>query len=70
MHRPEQKGEMKDSNLLFSGTTRDNFEGKKVIRLEYEAYIPMAESELRKICSDIRTKWPSIRHISIQHRLG
>ncbi|XP_056109343.1 molybdopterin synthase catalytic subunit [Rhinichthys klamathensis goyatoka] len=55
---------------LFIGTTRDHFEGKKVIRLEYEAYIPMAESELRKICSDIRTKWPSVRHISIQHRLG
>ncbi|KAK2871396.1 hypothetical protein QQF64_002567 [Cirrhinus molitorella] len=55
---------------LFIGTTRDNFEGKKVIQLEYEAYSPMAESELRKICSQIRTKWPSVRHINIQHRLG
>uniref|UniRef100_A0A673NBE1 Molybdopterin synthase catalytic subunit n=1 Tax=Sinocyclocheilus rhinocerous TaxID=307959 RepID=A0A673NBE1_9TELE len=55
---------------LFIGTTRDNFEGKKVIRLEYEAYSPMAESELRKICREIRTKWPSVRHINIQHRLG
>lgn len=55
---------------LFIGTTRDNFEGKKVIRLEYEAYSPMAESELRKICSEIRMKWPSVRHINIQHRLG
>ncbi|CAE7446489.1 Mocs2B [Symbiodinium natans] len=26
----------------FSGTTRDNFEGKEVVRLEYEAYEPMA----------------------------
>ena len=26
----------------FIGVTRDNFQGKRVIRLEYEAYIPMA----------------------------
>uniref|UniRef100_A0ABI0NS77 Molybdopterin synthase catalytic subunit n=1 Tax=Bos taurus TaxID=9913 RepID=A0ABI0NS77_BOVIN len=35
---------------LFVGTTRNNFEGKKVISLEYEAYLPMAENEIRKIC--------------------
>ena len=27
----------------FSGVTRDNFEGKSVLKLEYEAYAPMAE---------------------------
>ena len=42
---------------LFVGTTRNNFEGKKVISLEYEA---MAENEVRKICSDTRQKWPNI----------
>ncbi|XP_069412671.1 molybdopterin synthase catalytic subunit isoform X2 [Ovis canadensis] len=54
---------------LFVGTTRNNFEGKKVISLEYEAYLPMAENEIRKICSDIRQKWP-VRHIAVFHRLG
>ncbi|XP_051028450.1 molybdopterin synthase catalytic subunit [Acomys russatus] len=54
---------------LFVGTTRNNFEGKKVISLEYEAYVPMAENEIRKICSDIRQKWP-IKHIAVFHRLG
>uniref|UniRef100_A0A8C1QTR5 Molybdenum cofactor synthesis 2 n=1 Tax=Cyprinus carpio TaxID=7962 RepID=A0A8C1QTR5_CYPCA len=29
--------------------------------VELEAYSPMAESELRKICSEIWTKWPSVR---------
>ena len=38
----------------FSGTTRDNFEGKEVVQLEYEGYVPMAESELRKICDQVR----------------
>uniref|UniRef100_A0A452SRB5 Molybdopterin synthase catalytic subunit n=1 Tax=Ursus americanus TaxID=9643 RepID=A0A452SRB5_URSAM len=54
---------------LFVGTTRNNSEGKKVISLEYEAYLPMAENEIRKICSDIRQKWP-VKHIAVFHRLG
>ncbi|XP_032136991.1 molybdopterin synthase catalytic subunit isoform X3 [Sapajus apella] len=54
---------------LFVGTTRNNFEGKKVISLEYEAYLPMADNEVRKICSDIRQKWP-VKHIAVFHRLG
>lgn len=55
---------------MFIGTTRNSFEGKKVVHLEYEAYEPMAQSELRKICKEIRTRWPTIRHICIYHRLG
>lgn len=31
---------------LFVGTTRDNFDGKKVTQLEYEAYEPMAKKIL------------------------
>ena len=54
---------------LFVGTTRNNFEGKKVISLEYEAYLPMAENEIRKICRDIRQKWP-VKHTEVFHRLG
>ena len=41
----------------FTGTTRDNFKGKKVTRLSYEGYVPMAEKELRKTCDDARTKF-------------
>ncbi|XP_040833462.1 molybdopterin synthase catalytic subunit [Ochotona curzoniae] len=54
---------------LFVGTTRNNFEGKKVLSLEYEAYLPMAENEIRKICGDIRQRWP-VAHIAVFHRLG
>lgn len=54
---------------LFVGTTRDNFEGKRVVSLEYEAYVPMAESEVRRICGDVRQRWP-VRHIAVFHRLG
>jgi hypothetical protein len=38
----------------FMGTTRDHFNNKRVIKLEYEAYIPMAEKEMLKICDIIR----------------
>lgn len=55
---------------LFIGTTRNNFDGRKVLRLEYEAYESMAEAEIKKICTEIRIKWPSVKHIAIHHRLG
>jgi len=42
---------------LFVGTTRDHHNGKTVLKLEYEAYIPMAEKELRKIVAEMRQKW-------------
>ena len=31
----------------FSGITRNNFQGKAVLRLEYEAYVPMANKKLQ-----------------------
>eukprot|EP00511_Aplanochytrium_stocchinoi_P007649 CAMPEP_0204847180 /NCGR_PEP_ID=MMETSP1347-20130617/2544_1 /ASSEMBLY_ACC=CAM_ASM_000690 /TAXON_ID=215587 /ORGANISM="Aplanochytrium stocchinoi, Strain GSBS06" /LENGTH=180 /DNA_ID=CAMNT_0051988031 /DNA_START=63 /DNA_END=602 /DNA_ORIENTATION=+ len=53
----------------FSGTTRDNFEGKEVVRLEYECYESMALKELKNLCSSIRAKW-DVKKIAIEHRLG
>ena len=55
---------------LFVGTTRDNFEGKEVVRLEYEAYEAMARKQLLAICQELRTKWPDLHSIAIHHRLG
>lgn len=54
---------------FFVGTTRDNFENKQVVQLEYEAYEPMAEKAMKKVCEDIRRKW-KVEHIAIYHRLG
>jgi len=36
----------------FIGVTRDTFEGKRVLRLEYEAYTPM----VRPDCSRLRSR--------------
>jgi len=54
---------------MFLGTTRNHSKGKKVIRLEYEAYSPMALRMMSEIESEIRKRW-NIQKISIVHRIG
>jgi len=54
---------------VFIGTTRDNFEGKKVLRLEYEAFESMAVKELGKVVAEVRDKW-EVHAVAIHHRLG
>ncbi|CAE6444109.1 unnamed protein product [Rhizoctonia solani] len=39
---------------VFLGTTRDNFNGKQVTRLEYESYSKLAVKSMAKIASDAR----------------
>ena len=43
--------------------------GKKVVRLEYEAYTSMATKQLQQLCSDVRTKWPVCK-MAVVHRTG
>lgn len=54
---------------LFIGTTRDNFKGKQVVRLQYEAYTPMAEKEIKKICTTVRQRL-QVGNICVVHRTG
>ncbi len=54
---------------VFMGTVRDVTKGKKVVRLEFEAYEQMALSEMRKIAEDIIAQWP-VHKIVIHHRTG
>ena len=54
----------------FTGITRNNFQGKRVLKLSYEGYVPMAERELRKICIEANQKYPSIVKIAAVHILG
>ncbi|KAH8050770.1 molybdopterin synthase [Aureococcus anophagefferens] len=53
----------------FLGVTRDTFEGKRVVRLSYEAYVPMAEAEMLKICAVARARFEAKR-CCILHRTG
>ena len=53
----------------FSGTTRDNFDGKQVVKLAYEAYEPMAVSKMRQLCQEVRSKW-DVHKVGVHHRVG
>jgi molybdopterin synthase catalytic subunit len=55
--------------LLFEGVARDNFEGRGVSGLEYEAYAAMAVPQMRNIAEEALEKWPSIK-VAIGHRTG
>ena len=61
-----------DSNgaiVTFLGTTRDSTAGRRVLRLEYEAYRPMADNKLTQIVEEMKQRWP-IQDAAIAHRLG
>lgn len=55
--------------LLFLGVVRDHNEGRAVERLEYEAFAPMAETEMSRIAAEAADRWET-GAISILHRVG
>jgi molybdopterin synthase catalytic subunit len=56
-------------STVFIGTVRDQTQGRKVLRLEFEAYGPMAVSEMRKIAAVVEARWQA-HHVVIHHRVG
>lgn len=54
---------------VFIGAVRNRTQGRRVVRLEFEAYAPMAISEMRKIAEQVLERWPAER-VSIHHRVG
>jgi molybdopterin converting factor subunit 1 len=57
------------ASLAFVGTTREWTHGLRTVRLEYEAYEPMALKTMRQIGDEIAARWPGAR-TAITHRLG
>jgi molybdopterin synthase catalytic subunit len=55
--------------VTFVGTVRNHTRGKRVLKLEFEAYAPMAMSEMRKIAETVCERWPVLQ-IAIHHRVG
>jgi molybdopterin synthase catalytic subunit len=54
---------------VFIGTVRDQTKGKKVVRLEFEAYEKMALNEMKKIANEMIQRWP-LHKVLIHHRVG
>jgi len=62
----------RDSNgavVTFLGTTRDNFEGKTVVTLEYEAFDEMAVKKLEEVRQELMAEF-GLEQIAISHRVG
>ena len=55
--------------VMFIGTVRKFTKGKEVVRLEFEAYKPMAIKEMTKIAEYIKTNYPA-ESVAIHHRVG
>jgi len=54
---------------VFIGTVRNVTKGKPVVKLEFEAYIPMAISEINKIIQQTLERWP-VQKVLVHHRTG
>jgi molybdopterin synthase catalytic subunit len=55
--------------VIFEGVVRDRHEGHEVLRLEYDAYVPMAEKVLRQVGEAILRDF-DVHDIAIHHRTG
>ncbi len=55
--------------VTFTGVVRDENDGHKVVRLEYEAYAAMAEKVMRGLCDQIEGEIPGSR-VAVEHRVG
>jgi molybdopterin synthase catalytic subunit len=55
--------------VTFSGVVREVSKGKRVARLDYEAYVPMAEKKLAAIAAEAQAAWPGLQ-VAVVHRIG
>lgn len=54
---------------VFIGTVRNRTDGRRVVRLEYEAYEAMALKEMERLAERVRQRWP-VKKLAIHHRKG
>ena len=54
---------------LFVGVVRDHNEGRPTVAIQYEAYGPMAESEMGRIADALLREFPDVR-VRMRHRIG
>jgi molybdopterin synthase catalytic subunit len=55
--------------VAFEGWVRDYNEGRRVLRLEYEAFIPLALREGERILQQARERF-GVEHVRCAHRTG
>ena len=56
--------------VTFDGVVRNQTGGRPVMRLQYEAYAPMAVKEMQRIVREVRERWPEVDNVGMVHRFG
>jgi molybdopterin synthase catalytic subunit len=54
---------------LFLGVVRNENAGRPTLRIDYQAYGEMAESELERIAREVELEWPGVQ-VLVRHRVG
>lgn len=54
--------------VTFVGQVRNHSRGREVAWLEYDAYVPMAEKQMRQIAEEAAERWGV--EVAIEHRIG
>jgi len=55
---------------VFLGVVRDHNAGRRVVALEYEAHVPMAEAKMKEIGDAVHQRWPGVSQVAMVHRIG
>lgn len=55
--------------VIFEGVVRNHARGKQVRYLEYEAYVEMAEPQIREIIAEAQRRW-GVERVAVAHRFG
>ncbi|HVM14517.1 MAG TPA: molybdenum cofactor biosynthesis protein MoaE [Egibacteraceae bacterium] len=56
--------------VVFTGTVREESEGRAVAALSYEAYPEQAERQLQSLAAEVAEKWPATKAVWLEHRVG
>ena len=64
-----ERGEGCGALCSFLGVVRATHKGRRVTRLEYEAYAPMALRVFERIADEAKLAWPEVM-LAIHHRVG
>lgn len=55
--------------VTFTGVVRNDFGGKRVLHLEYDAYPEMALKKLKEVAREIDERW-RLKDVAMVHRVG
>ena len=55
--------------VYFLGVVRGTEDGRPILALEYEAFVPMAEHQFRLLFDQAERRWP-LESVRLVHRLG